>query len=261
VTPATAAGIASWDVTIDGDLRPVYALGRPEPLFLKPGITRTDFSISISHVQTAALLAYTQRTSGVLSYLTFGFGYRLDDGTKEAKQVQDCKIHQVQLGLEAGGYLTAQLTGVGGLISDVTSLDPADLAPTPFMSYEAICTKGGSAYKLKSFSLSVDHNVAVETCIPGATKASFKRGWDHQTEGQLAITGELTRYANSGVNLHADTLSSFTIALVCTDISGGGNTLTVSVSGAKFGSEKMSLSPEGDYQVSVPFMATGFTIS
>jgi len=263
VTPATAAGIASWDVTVDADLRPVYTLGRPEPLFLKPGIAKTDFSLNLSSVQTVDLIALAQRSSGVLPWVTFGFGYKLDDGTKEAKQVQDCKLHQLQLSLEAGGFLTAQLSGVGGLVSDLTTLDPADLAPAPFMSYEAVFTKGGSAYKLKNFSLSVDHNVAVETCIPGAAKTSFKRGWDFQTEGQLNISGELTRYAKSGVNLHADTLSDFELQLVCTDIAGGGspNSCTLVIEGAKFGSEKLSISPDGDFVASTPFLATGFSIS
>jgi len=261
VPPAVAAGIASWDVTVDGDLRPIYTLGRAEPLLLKPGIAKTDFTVSIEAVQTVALLTKTQRTSGCVPWLTFGFGYKLDDGTKEAKQVQDCKINQVQIDLEPGGLLRAQLTGTGGLVTDLTSLNPADLAEAPFMSYEAVFTKGGSAYKLKSFSMSVDHGIAVESCIPGSAPSAFKRGWTHQTEGQLAITGELTRYAKSGVDLHGDTLSSFALQLACTDISGGGNTATIALTGAKFGSEKMSLSPDGDYVATTPFIATGYSIS
>jgi hypothetical protein len=244
-------------------MREVYTIGQANALFLKPGIAKVPFSIPINQVQTSAFLLNCLRSSGVLPWLTLGFGFTDDSGTHYAWQVQDCKIDRLDVSLEAGQFLTATLNGTGGAITNLTTLAAANLSQTPMMSYEAVLLKGGSAWESKQFRMSINNNVDVQSVIPGAAPSSNKRGWAYQTEGNQQVSGEITRFAKSAISMQADTLSGFAIALTCTDIAGGmsPNTLTFSISGAKFGSEKMATSPGGDFLFTLPFMATGISAS
>lgn len=263
VTPATAAGIVGYEVTSDADLRRIDTIGQAGALFFKPGVSRVDFDVPIEAVQTAAILQRAIRVSGEVPWTTFGFGYVEDSGTKYAWQVQDCKVNRLELRLEAGGLLTGSVSGTGGLITDLTTLSPAQLTPTPFMSYEAVLTKDAAAWEAQSFQLTVDNQIEVQSMIPGTAPSSFKRGWSYQTEGPLEVSGEITRFVKSGVDLQADTLADFTLALTMTDIAGGGspNSIAVSITGARFGSERLRIAPGGDWLATTPFVAEGISIA
>lgn len=263
VTPATAMGLVDWDVTSDTDLRTVHGLGTPNALFLKPGINKVDFSARITEVQTSAFALKGQRSSGVLPWITIGVGYVDDDATVYGWQVQDAKVHRVEFGLEAGGMLNATVSGVGGAITDLSAGAAANLSQKPLMSYEAVLTKGGSAYESVGFSLTLDHNVDVQSVIPGSAPSSFKRGWSYQTEQNLGITGSITRFAKSSANLQADTLSDFAIVLTCTDIAGGmsPNVVSLTFANAQFGSEQFTGSRDGGFRATTPFVAKSLTIA
>lgn len=260
VTPATPIGAASFDVTIDGDLKPIHTLGKAELLAIKPGLTKTDFSIQIEAVQNLAVLSAAIRSGGVLPWVTFGFGWSYDSGGNYAKQVQDCKVHRAEISLEAEGMLTASLSGVGGLVTDVTTLVAAHLTDKPFTWYEATFTKGGVGYEIRSFNVSIEQNVNVQACIPGVAPSSFARGWKYQTEGNYSITGEITRYALSGVNVQADCPADFDLVLTMTDKCDSEHTLTITASDCQFGQEKFTLSPENELMVTLPFIASGISI-
>lgn len=263
VTPATAVGLASVDRTSDSGMQGLWGLGSASALFFKPGVARVDFNISIAQLQTKAFLQQGVRASGVLPWFTLGVGFVPDSGAAYAAQIQDCKIHSIDFGAEAGGPVSCSFSGVGGAITDLTTLAAANLTETPLWFYEGVMTKGGSAYEISGFRLSINHNVDVQSVIPGAAPSSFKRGWAYQTEGQEIITGEITRFTRSSISMQGDTISDFALSLAVTDIAGGAtpNSLTLALAGAKFGAETQRMSPDGDIVWTTPFMAKTWSVS
>jgi hypothetical protein len=261
VTPATSPGIVSFDVVNTADLRSIFGVGSPNALFLKPGINSVNWSINSAAIQTKAFLELAERASGILPYLTLGFGVDYDTGASWAWQVQDAKAGQLDVSLDAGGLLSGSISGIGGLITVVTTLASANLSEAPLMSYEGVMLKGGAAYPVRSFRMSVNHNLTADTIIPGTAPASFKRGWSYLTEGREEVTGELTTFDRSQINHQADTISDFTLLLTCTDIAAGGNAIAISVTGAKFGEERFAGDVDGLATFSTPFVGKAFTIS
>lgn len=261
VTPDTAMGIVNFDVTSDAGMQSIYAIGGADPLFLKPGNAATPFTISINNMQTSALLLQGQRSSGVLPWITIALGFVDDAGTGYAWVVQDCKIATMDVALQAGAALTGSLSGTGGLIAVSTALTAANLSPTPFWSYEAVLTKGGSAWESVGFRMTQSHSVTVDHIIPGVAPSSYKRGWRYQTEGDRVMTGELTRFAKSAIDLSASTISSFAMVLAMTDIIGGmtPNAISLTYSGVKFGSERLAMAD--DFRATTPFLSTGLVIA
>ncbi len=262
VTPATAIGIGSVEVNNDADVRAIFGLGSASALFLKPGMTKVDFTLNLSEFQSKAFLAAVGvRSSGVLPYFTLGVGYVPDSGTKYAWQIQDCKCHSWDLRAERGGPVQLQLQGTGGLVTNLTSLVAANLSQSPFMFYEGVVLKGGSAYELNSIRVAVNHNVDVQAVIPGTAPSTFKRGWSYQTEGREVITAEIERFLESTVNHQGDTLTDFAVSAAFTDIGGGGNAMTLALANAVFGGETLSYSPDGDMLWRTPVLAKTFAIS
>jgi hypothetical protein len=263
VTPATSPGIVSFDLTLDSDMRPMFTIGQAAVLFLKPGVATSQWALNVLAVQTKAVLLLAQRASGVLPWITWGFGADYDSGTSHAFQVQDCKVGQLDVAFEAGGPLTANLSGPGGLSTDVTSLAMANLSETPMMSYEAVQTVGGSAYIAQAFRLSVNHNLEVRPRIHGAAPSTFKRGWSYITEGMEEITGEITRFDKSAVNMHGDTIADGAMVVTFTDIVGGGSptTITFTFAGVKRGSERFAGEVDGIATYTTPFQAKTLVIS
>lgn len=263
VTPATSPGIVTFNVTPDSDMRPVWTIGNAAVQFLKPGIAVTQWAVNVLGVQTKAVLALGARTSGTLPWITWGFGQDYDSGANDGRQIIDCKVGQMDIALDAGGLLTANLSGVGGLATTITIAAMAHLSETPMMSYEAVLTVGGSAYIARSFRVSVNHNISVDARIHGAAPSTFKRGWSYQTEGQEEITGEITRFDWSGVGMHADTISDGAMVLTLTDIVGGlsPTTITLTFAGVKRGAETFSGEVDGIATFSTPFQAKTMVIS
>lgn len=264
VTPATAAGLASWDVTNDAGMQAFHAVGQSTALFLKPGNSVVTGTISIAALQTSALLLRAQRSSGVLPWNTFLFAYEDDASTDYGWQVQDAKIGSYDISLDAGGPLTGSFSFTGGLITELSSsLEPANLTPTPMWAYEAVLTKGGSAHESVGFRLNVNHNLEPQYTIPGAAPSTFKRGFSYLTEGQMNISGEITRFAKSGIDLQAGTISDFALVLTCTDVAGGmtPNAISFTFAGVKFGSERWAAGPEGTHQYTTPFLAKTLTVA
>jgi len=77
------------------------------------------------------------------------------------------------------------------------------------------------------------------------------------------VSGEITRYVQSGVDLQADTLASFGLTLALTDIAGGAppNSVTVSLTGVRFGSERLRIAPGGEWLATTPFVAEGVSLA
>lgn len=263
VTPATSPGIVSFDVTSDAGTQSVFNIGAANSKFLKPGIATVPWSVNVLAVQTKAVLELGERTTGTLPWLTWEFGTAFDSGTNHAFQVQDCKVHNLEISQEAGGFLQASLSGVGGLITDLSTVAMAHLTATPMYSYESVMLKGVAAWELRGFRMSVNHNVSVDSVIPGAASATFKRGWAYQTEGQEEVTGELTRFIRSSIDLQATTLSEFTLLLTATDIVGGmtPTTIIITLTGAKFGQERFAGTVDGLATYTTPFSALSFTVT
>ena len=263
VTPATSPGLVDFSLGIENDLRSVFSIGAPNAKFLKPGINSCTWQVNNRGVQTKAILQRAVRSSGIVPWTTWGFGYDDDASTQFAYQIQDCKTGGIDVALDADGMLTAQLSGIGGLITELSSFTQAHLSETPMMAYEAILTRGGSAYAVRNFRFTVNHNLQADPMIRGAAAGSFPRGWSYLTEGNEEITGEITRFAKSGVNLQAATVAGSDIVLTCTDAAGGcaPTTIAITLAGTKFGSEVFAGEVGGIATFSQPFTALTWSIA
>ena len=269
VTPATATG-ARFRVTSEGGVVAVWALGTKSPILMKPGETQVSWELTLPNVQNSDLITYISRNAGgELDWLTLGFGVKFDGTgtpTQWAWQVQDCKIARARLRLSAKGALEATLSGIGGLITELTSFTPAnETADYPFWGHEATLLRAGSAYEVIEWTEEVDHNVLVEWVF-GTTAAptTFPRGWRYQTEGNEMISGSFTVRQKSGINLQAGTVVTFgdgattggsATRLLLTSRQSGGNTLSFTYTGMIFPDEAFEGGPDGA-AFTVPYLAT-----
>lgn len=267
VTPATACGVWNVNHSLRSSNISLRGPGSPNFVARKGGSTYTEWSMRTEALQTGAktLLTKLARSSGVLPLITLGFGYSDDQGTpnRDADQIQDCKIGNWSVGLDvSSGHapLTAELSGVGGLVTALTSLAPATLTSTPWMSYEGAFTKGGSAYQLRSFTAQGNHNLSRDHVIPGSTPSTFVRGHSYLTEHDETITGTLTRYAKSGVSVQASTLSQFALQLVLTGLDSGTPAITFAFATVDFDTERKEEDANGIFY-SVDYEAKTLTVS
>lgn len=268
VTPATAIGAGSIDWTKVNNNRYVRTLGSANHVAVKGGEAYTEWTIGMPDgVQTGAktFLLKAQRASGVLPSFTLGFGYQDDDSpvNKSADQITGCKINTMELGLQAGpdgfGPLTASFSGFGQVPTNLTSLVPAVLTTTPWVAYEAAFTKGGSAYPLRGFTLTLDNGLSRDYVIPGATPASNLRGPTYITEHDQTISGTLTRNCASGVDVQADCPTAFAMVLVLTNECDA-TALTLTFADVLFENENATFDESG-YSVTIPYTAKTLAIT
>jgi hypothetical protein len=262
VTPASSGGIATARRTKQTGNVSYRGPGSPNRMTRKGGMTSTEWDLRFPAVQSGmkTLLQKGVRTSGVLPFFTLGLGYK-DDVTptanKDADQIQDCKVSRLRLGLDcSNGHapLTADLSGIGGLITDLTSLSPVNNTSTPFWSYEGVFTKAAAAYELRSFEVNIDHNLKADAAIRGAAPGSFLRGWSYLTEKAEMITGQISRYTAPGFNVQADAIPAGDLLLVLTNVVDA-TTLTITLTDCTFGDEEKSEDENGIFW-SFPFEAT-----
>jgi hypothetical protein len=241
VTPATSCGAAKVSWTKHSNNLAVRGPGSANRLAVKGGSTFVDWRIRYDAAQSGVktLLTKIERASGVLPLLTLGFGYQDDVGTpnKSADQIQDCKVTSLRLGLDATGDhspLTAELSGVGGLVTVLTTLVPATLTTVPWMSYEGVFTRAGSAYQLRSFDVTKESRVTRDNVIPGAAPSTDKRGFKYLTEHEETIRGNISRYAVSGISEQSTPIpTTFAMVLVLTEAVAG-TVLTLTFAGVDF---------------------------
>lgn len=235
VAPATSCGLASAAHTMHSSNVRFRGPGSANLITRKGGSTYTEWNLNFPGIQTGmkTLLQRAVRSSGVLPLFTLGLGYQDDQGSpnRDADQIQDCKVNALELGLDvSGGHapLTGSLSGIGGLVSNLTSLAPATLATPPWMSYEGVVLQEGAAYPLRSLQISVNHNLSRDHVIPGTAPASFVRGHSYLTEHAEVISFNLQRYAEGAVDVQASTLTEYDISIVLTSLDNAA-TLTIAL--------------------------------
>jgi hypothetical protein len=266
VTPATAVGNARVYWTQKSGTHRYRGPGSANLTARKGGEAYTEFSLRFPALQSGAksLLQKATRTGGALPLVTLGLGYQDDQGSpnRSADQIQDCKIGSARLGIDAsGGHgpLWCDLSGIGGQIAALTTLAPATNNSAPFMSYEGVFTKAGSAYELRTFELGLEHHLSRDHVIPGAAPAAFQRGFKYLTEHAEVITGKLSRYQRSGVSVQAAAVSTFALQLALTSLDDA-STLTLALGGVDFDTETCDEDDNGIFW-SVAFEAQTLTIS
>lgn len=251
VTPATSAGICMVGHTKRSSNQSFYGPGSPNFLARKGGSTYTEWNIRMPAVQTGhkTLVQRAAFASGVVPLTTLGFGYSDDQGTpnRSADQIQDAKIGSLRLGLDAsGGHgpLTADLSGIGGLVTAVTSLAPATLVTTPFMTYEGIFTRAAAAYEIRSFEVNLENNLSRDHVIYGATQATFPRGHKYLTEHNQTISGRISRYQRSGADVFATPIAQAAMVLTLTNTVDAA-TLILTFADVDFDNEELSEDENG----------------
>lgn len=217
-------------------------------------------------MQTGAktFLLKSQRAAGVLPSFTLGFGYQDDlvSPTRSADQIAGCKIDTLEMSLEAGdgsGPLSANFTGFGRPPTVLTSLAPAVLTSTTWAAYEGVMTRAGSAYEVRSWSLSLNNGLKRNYVIPGATPGSNIRGPKYLTEHDREISGSITRYQRSGIDVQADCPVPFAMVLTLTNLCDS-VVLTLTYTDVVFGEEQLAFSGDG-FLVTVPYVAKSLVIS
>lgn len=224
VTPATGVGIFNTSHTQHSSNTDFRGPGSANFVARKGLSTYTEWSLRSEALQTGSktLLLKAQRASGVIPMITLGIGYQDDAGTpgRSADQIQDCKIGSMSLGLDASsghGPLSCELSGVGGLITVLTTLAPALLTTTPWDTSEGVVTLAGAAWALRTFTVQTNQNLSRDHVIPGVAPSTFKRGHAYLTEHDEEISGSISRYARSGVSIQADTITQQAMVVVLTN--------------------------------------------
>jgi hypothetical protein len=266
VTPATTIGPATFGHTKRSNNTSFRGPGSPNRYAVKGGMTITEWEISWDGITSGVktLLQKSTRTAGLLPLITLGFGYKDDAGTpaKSADQIQDCKVGSLELSYEAGNDhspISGSISGIGGLITELTTLNPALDTSTPFMTYEALALLDGAAYEMVSFNVNIDHNLNPKTAIRGAAAASFPRGPKYYLEGDEVITGSITRYRRMTVNPFADCPSATgDLSIALTNVCDA-TTLTLNLVNLSYDNERFQ--GEDDLLWSADFEADTFSIS
>ena len=271
VTPATAVGICDIEDVEDADVREIQGLGQAGAQFLTLGELREEFNIQNFLPQGEEFLVKCIRASGVLPWLTLAIGYQDDAATpaKWTRQVQDCKVGQLEMTLESGGLFTSSASGVGGLVTELTGVSGIapilDTTNQPFHWYEAVLTSGGSALEADSFRVSVNHNLRRKHPILGAAPGSgplltAPRLWKYLPEGRLQIAGEVATFGKMSTDLQANTQAGVSVVLTLTS-KGSSGVITITLTGTKFGQGRLAGQREGELMFRYNFIATGITIA
>lgn len=265
VTPATTIGPATFGHTKHSNNKSLRGPGSPNRYAVKGGMTLTEWQIRWDGVTAGAkaLLLKGVRASGIVPFVTLAFGYKDDAATKSADQIQDCKTGSWNLAYDAGSDhspITGGMSGIGGLITVLTSLSPALDATTPFYSYEAIGLLDTVAFEMEKFSINVNHNLKPYTAIRGAAAASFPRGPKYFCEGDEVITGVISRYVRIGIDPYADCPSAAgDMGIVLTNLCDS-TTLTLALTDLSYDNEKFEATNEG-LRWSADYEATSYALS
>ena len=236
VTPATAVGMATPRATSDSGMNNVWGVGSASVLFMRPGLMQVPIAIPIDHLQPKAFLMRALRATispFEVPMNTIAIGYVDDAAVKYQWQVDNFKIHSVDLAVEAGGPVTATFNGVGDLItvlSGGTGLSASNLAEEPYKWYDGLFTKDGAAYEAESFRVTVNHNFTPQPVLYGTAPTTRKRSIKYWTEGNEDITFEFVRFVQSGVSLQGDTIADADYVAAFTN---GANTMTIALTDAK----------------------------
>lgn len=255
VTPATSLGAVRCNHTKQGNAQAFFGPGSANAFAIKGGSTPTEWELSWEAIQAGVkpMLVRAVRPAKVLPVFTLGLGYADDTGTpaKSADQIQDCKVGQLNMSLDAsGGHgpLTANMSGLGGLVTPLTTLSPATFATGPFYSYEAVLESddggGAAGFPVRSFSLAVNHNLRHGYRIPGATPGSFIRGPFALVEHFENISGSISLFTRSGEDPHADTLQELDWTLTFTNLSDA-STIAITLGDLVLSNERFEMSDEG----------------
>lgn len=266
VTPATAFGIIEApNETSQSGIRPFWSLGDDHFILAKPGVAQQTVNTGNVTLQNSDfLLNCCVRTNKSLPWITIGIGYKDDAGTMWAKQIPDCKVGQMEITWDAGGADAAPIIGSFtiesiGVVTEIATLSPANLSDQPLDQFEGVVTRGGAAHECQSFRLSVNQNLRKVTPLYGTAPVTGKRLPKYLKEGREEISGQVVRYAKSGINMQADTIASSTLAVALTDIAGAGNTIGFSLATSYYTEEQIGLGE--DILFTCPYIARTLTIS
>ncbi|MBM3459688.1 MAG: hypothetical protein FJX77_14290 [Armatimonadetes bacterium] len=246
VTPATSLGACEWELENNSNNLRVFGPGSASALAVRGGTVESRARLRWSHVQTGVktLLQKVGRSSSVVPLVTVGLGYKDDEGTpvRSASQLQDAKVGRLSLAFDksqGNAPITAEMELVGGLITTVTSLDPATLATTPWMVADCHFTRGGSSYPIVALTCEIDNDLAPIYKVSGTAPSSFHRGHAELLERQIRVRGSMTLQATSGVTLLGQTISSFAAVMTCTNPDDAVS-LILTFAGMTFDEETMS---------------------
>ncbi len=250
VTPATSVGNALVNHTKVSGNTSHYGPGSPNRRSVSSGSSIVNWEMSFPEVQTGTKTLITKgvRSSGILPLITLGFGYSDDVATpnRSADQIQDCKIGNVSLSLDAsGGHgpLSCTLSGMGTIITALTTLAPATLTTTPWHTFEAVLTRAGAAFPVVNWSMELNHNLTADYIIPGAAPTSLRTPVTF-TEHNETITGSMSLRTRTGVSVQADCVSTFASVLTLTNVCDS-VTLTVTFAGMSFDNERLEMGEDG----------------
>lgn len=263
VTPANAVGLVRADITSDADLKKIFGPGASTALFFKGGIASVEFDFTFEAIQDAAFWLNGIRSSEaprVLPWLTIGVGLIDDADTVWGWQIQDCKIGEMDIEAEADDFQKGSVRGIGGAISPLSGVTPANIADSPIYSYEILTTRNGAAFPTKGFKISLNNNIRKVATLRGTARETFKRGWDYLTEGNVDVTGEITRYRSTGVNMQADVVATADLVLTAASLAGGSN-ITATVYDAAFGQERFAGGAGEDAIFTIPFEARNLALT
>lgn len=265
VTPATSCGACMVGVRLPSNNVSVFGPGSATRLAVRGGSVRAEWTMRWEHAQTGikTLLQKIGRTSGVAPLLTLGFGYSDDEGTpnRSAYQIQDCKVDRLSIRWDkssGNAPVAVEMSGIGGLVTALTTLAPATLSTTPWMVADAYLTRAASAYPVRSFEVEVTNNLSPDAVIPGSAPASYHRGHSYLTEHNINVRGRMVRYGLPAVTVQGQTLSTAAMVLAMTNPDDA-VAFTTTLASVDYSEEEFNL--EKELLWNIPYEATSVAFS
>jgi hypothetical protein len=204
-----------------------------------------------------------QRASGLVPLLTLGLGAADDTGTPvvHIDQIQDCKVERLSISVDASnghGPVTGSMSGVGTLLTRLTTGAAALLTSTPWMTQDAVLTRAAAAYEAVSISFEVANNISRDFAVAGVAPSNPRLPRSF-TEHDRTFGGEITRYADAGPALQGSTLTPFAQVLTLTNPVDS-VVLTATWANVTYGNEERRLDRTG-YRSRTPFRARGLVLA
>lgn len=262
VTPATGIGVAEFNATDNGNFHQFFTIGNKNLYKNKGGVAQVDWQVRIPGLGSSAVLALGKRTNGQVPWITWAFGSDAVDAAPEAWQVQDSKVNTMEVSLDGGGIMSASLQGIGGYKTDAAGLTAVVPTEVPFMSYEAVLTLASVAFEVKSFSMTVNHNLTTESVIRGAARTTAQqRLWDYMTEGHELIEFHINvaRVYSKAMQAGCPGVDG-SMVLTMTEVCTPSNTFAITMTGCEFLTQERSMPADGYGGFAISGNSKGFTI-
>lgn len=242
----------------------LLSVGDDEAVELSEGMAVTDIGVNITALQHPGFLNQAEKDAGgEVPWLSWNMGYHKGADDMEY-EVIDCKLDSFTFRCESGGRPSVDVALIGGKVVKAAA-EPEAMTWPGERSYRYFELEWDEAAELLAFELTVRNNLDALGVIAGnATVRDPDRIWDYLEEGHTEVSGTLTYLlGDESLDVHDCLLPSgnHTLTLTaCSDISPE-QSIAIAVTTLKKVDDQIELPTTGNIEVTVPFLAKGWSIT